>query len=99
MEKLSLGTRSATTSPHPSPRSSVDVFGHTRAQTFISPTAIVSAHEHEHEHCPPPEDLWDILCNDTVLPNNMTLAAVRQYVWRQASEVVLYYRLRRPGGA
>ena len=48
---------------------------------------------------PPPEELWDIICNDTVLPINMTLAAVRQYVWRQSSEVVLYFRRKRPAGA
>ena len=29
----------------------------------------------------------------------MTLAAVRQYVWRQSSEVVLYFRRKRPAGA
>lgn len=81
--------RSLTASPHPSPRSSMDVHGgYSRA-----PTAI--AHEH-HQHRLPPEDLWEIICNDTVLPINMTLAAVRQYVWRQAGDVVLYYRRRRP---
>ncbi|KAH9172516.1 hypothetical protein EDB89DRAFT_2229318 [Lactarius sanguifluus] len=58
------------------------------------PTPI--AHELQHQHRPPPEDLWEIVCNDTVLPINMTLAAVRQYVWRQSGEVVLYYRRRRP---
>jgi len=89
IEKLTVGTRSLTASPHPSPRSSMDALGHTRVQTTHSPTA--AAHEH-----PPPEDLWDIVCNDTVLPINMTLAAVRQYVWRQSGEVVLYYRRRRP---
>ncbi|KAH8995974.1 WD40 repeat-like protein [Lactarius akahatsu] len=88
IEKMSVGTRSA----HPSPRSSMDAHGHSRAQTSFSPTPIA----HEHQHRPPPEDLWEIVCNDTVLPINMTLAAVRQYVWRQSGEVVLYYRRRRP---
>jgi WD repeat-containing protein 48 len=41
------------------------------------------------------DDLWEISCNDTVLPPNMTLAVVRQYVWRQSGEVVLYYRRKR----
>jgi WD repeat-containing protein 48 len=44
---------------------------------------------------PQPDDLWEILCNDTVLPPNMTLAVVRQYVWRQSGEVVLHYRRKR----
>ena len=36
--------------------------------------------------------MWEIVCNETVLPHNMTLAVVRQHVWRQAGEVVLHYR-------
>ena len=71
----------------------MDAHGHPRAQSTHSPTVIA----HEHQHRPLPEDLWDIICNDTVLPINMTLAAVRQYVWRQSGEVVLYYRRRRSG--
>lgn len=43
-----------------------------------------------------PEDLYEILCNDTILPLDMTLAAVRQYVWRQAGELVMYYRRKVP---
>jgi WD repeat-containing protein 48 len=43
---------------------------------------------------PKPEDLYEILCNDTLLPLNMTLAAARQYVWRQAPELIMYYRKR-----
>jgi WD repeat-containing protein 48 len=43
-----------------------------------------------------PDDLWEIVCNDTVLPPNMTLAVVRQHVWRQSGEVVLHYRRKRP---
>ncbi|KAI0074894.1 WD40 repeat-like protein [Panus rudis PR-1116 ss-1] len=43
---------------------------------------------------PPPEELFEIICNDTVLPLNMTLAAVRQYVWRQSGELIMYYRKR-----
>jgi hypothetical protein len=56
-----------------------------------------------HEQNPPnqtahlgPDDLWEISCNDTVLPPNMTLAVVRQFVWRQSGEVVMYYRRKRP---
>ena len=35
---------------------------------------------------------FEILCNDVVLPNNMTLAAVRHYVWRQGNELTMHYR-------
>ncbi|KAG2126054.1 hypothetical protein DEU56DRAFT_743233 [Suillus clintonianus] len=38
------------------------------------------------------EDLYEILCNDSVLPLDMTLAAVRHYFWRQAGELVMHYR-------
>ena len=38
------------------------------------------------------EDLYQILCNDTVLSLDMTLAAVRQFVWRQSTELTMYYR-------
>ncbi|KAH0830595.1 hypothetical protein J3R83DRAFT_2050 [Lanmaoa asiatica] len=40
------------------------------------------------------EDTYEILCNDMVLSLDMTLAAVRQYFWRQSSELTMYYRLR-----
>jgi hypothetical protein len=43
-----------------------------------------------------PDELWEIVCNETVLPHNMTLAVVRQHVWRQSGEVVLHYRRKRP---
>lgn len=41
---------------------------------------------------PKPEDLYEILCNDAILPLDMTLAAVRQFVWRSSAELVMYYR-------
>jgi WD repeat-containing protein 48 len=41
------------------------------------------------------DDLWEISCNATVLPPNVTLAVVWQYVWRQSGEVVLDYRRKR----
>ncbi|KZV64544.1 hypothetical protein PENSPDRAFT_639534 [Peniophora sp. CONT] len=43
-----------------------------------------------------PEESWEILCVDKVLPLDMTLAAVRQFVWRQSGELVMHYRRRRP---
>jgi WD repeat-containing protein 48 len=42
-----------------------------------------------------PEDMWEILCNDVPLPLDMTLAAVRQYIWKQAAELTMHYRRRR----
>jgi len=41
------------------------------------------------------EDLYEILCNDQVLSLDMTLASVRQYVWRQSGELVMHYRRKR----
>ncbi|KAF9443980.1 hypothetical protein P691DRAFT_737182 [Macrolepiota fuliginosa MF-IS2] len=40
------------------------------------------------------ETEYEILCGDTLLPLNMTLAAVRQYVWKQSAELVMHYRRR-----
>ncbi|ESK85811.1 wd repeat containing protein 48 [Moniliophthora roreri MCA 2997] len=48
----------------------------------------------QHASRPRAEDVYEILCNDVLLPLDMTLAAVRQYVWRQASELTMYYRLK-----
>ena len=45
---------------------------------------------------PRAEDIYEILCNDVVLPLDMTLAAVRQYVWRQAGELSMSYRRKTP---
>lgn len=41
---------------------------------------------------PRAEDVYEIVCNDVVLPLDMTLAAVRQFVWRQGGELAMYYR-------
>jgi WD repeat-containing protein 48 len=41
------------------------------------------------------EETYEILCNDAVLSFDMTLAAVRQYFWKQSSELIMYYRLRK----
>ncbi|KAI8976307.1 hypothetical protein BD414DRAFT_539301 [Trametes punicea] len=48
----------------------------------------------EHHERPRAEDQYEILCNDMVLPLDMTLAAVRQFVWRQSAELVMHYRRR-----
>ncbi|KAF9007256.1 hypothetical protein BDZ89DRAFT_965704, partial [Hymenopellis radicata] len=38
------------------------------------------------------EASYEILCNDVLLPLDISLGAVRQYVWRQGSELVMHYR-------
>ncbi|KAJ7591000.1 hypothetical protein C8J56DRAFT_1003600 [Mycena floridula] len=38
------------------------------------------------------EDLYEVLCNEVLLPLDMTLAVARQYVWRQSTELVIHYR-------
>ncbi|KAF4578770.1 hypothetical protein EYR36_000577 [Pleurotus pulmonarius] len=45
---------------------------------------------------PKAEDIYEILCNDVLLPLDMCIAAVRQYVWRQAGELVMHYRKKMP---
>ncbi|KAI0759295.1 hypothetical protein BD413DRAFT_488036 [Trametes elegans] len=50
----------------------------------------------EHEAKPRADELYEILCNDVVLPLDMTLAAVRQFVWRQSAELVMHYRRKHP---
>jgi WD repeat-containing protein 48 len=37
---------------------------------------------------------YEVLCNEQVLSIGMTLAAVRQYVWRNAGELVMHYRIK-----
>ncbi|KAJ7433266.1 hypothetical protein FB451DRAFT_1196320 [Mycena latifolia] len=41
------------------------------------------------------EDVYEILCNDVVLPLDMSIGAVRQYVWRQSGELTTCYRRNR----
>ncbi|KAF7308784.1 WD-REPEATS-REGION domain-containing protein [Mycena kentingensis (nom. inval.)] len=40
------------------------------------------------------EEMYEILCNEIVLPLDMSIAAVRQYVWRQSAELMMHYRKR-----
>ncbi|KAG8737941.1 hypothetical protein FRC10_007521 [Ceratobasidium sp. 414] len=42
----------------------------------------------------PPEREYEVLCNEQVLSKGATLAAVRQYVWRNAGELVMHYRVK-----
>ena len=42
-----------------------------------------------------PEDLYELLCNGMLLPNEMTLAAVKQFKWKGGTELVMEYRRKR----
>ncbi|KAI5123015.1 hypothetical protein M0805_007636 [Coniferiporia weirii] len=91
-----------------SPRSSTDIANnHARGSPSPAPTPSPSAsrsstprlsqhsplHGHGHESTlPRAEEVYEILCNDQVLPLDMTLAAVRQFVWRSSGELVMHYR-------
>ncbi|OCH87028.1 hypothetical protein OBBRIDRAFT_736896 [Obba rivulosa] len=57
------------------------------------------AKSRESELRPRAEDVYEILCNDMVLPLDMTLAAVRQFIWRQSGELSMYYRRKTPAVA
>lgn len=48
---------------------------------------------------PRAEDVYEILCNDVVMPLGMSLAAIRQCVWKHAAELVLHYRRIEPSRA
>jgi len=71
-------------SPRASPRSSVDTHG------------TISSSRVRDDGRPHPENTWEILWNDVVLPLEMTLAAARQFVWRQAAELIMHYRRKQP---
>jgi len=65
-----------------SPRSSLE------ARTVSSGTRSIGGGENRVRA----EEHFEIMCNDALLPLDMTLAAVRQYVWRSSSELVMHYR-------
>ncbi|KAF5335676.1 hypothetical protein D9611_009691 [Ephemerocybe angulata] len=67
----------------PSVRSSLDA-NHPQSTSTESSSGLASR--------PRPEDQYEILCSEALLPLDMTLAAVRQYVWRQSGELVMHYR-------
>ena len=92
-----LGVSSSATSPRTSPRSSADT--HRTASSSSPATAAAAAARARDADGglarPRPDETWEILCNDVVLPLDMTLAAVRQFVWRQAAELTMHYRRKR----
>ena len=65
-------------------------------RSSIERRSIASGRGREHDGRPRPEEQYEILCNDALLPLDMTLAAVRQFVWRQSAELVMHYRRRAP---
>ncbi|KAI0659996.1 hypothetical protein C8Q70DRAFT_977330 [Cubamyces menziesii] len=84
LERIAMGMPSPASpaSSATTPRSSFD----TRS------LASGRARSDHHEPRPKAEEQYEILCNDVVLPLDMTLAAVRQFVWRQSAELVMHYR-------
>ncbi|KAH9850509.1 hypothetical protein C2E23DRAFT_887394 [Lenzites betulinus] len=91
LDRLAAGTHSpgnsatASVSAAATPRSSFDA-------RSMSSTRTRGEHA---EPRPRAEDQYEILCNDVVLPLDATLATVRQFVWRQSSELVMHYRRKR----
>ncbi|KAF9003076.1 hypothetical protein BDQ17DRAFT_1306080 [Cyathus striatus] len=82
-EKLDKPSPTPSASRTPSIRSSVDANHH------LSGTG-------SNTHRTRPEDAYEILCNEALLPLDMNIAAVRQYVWRQGTELVMHYRRKNP---
>ncbi|KAE9411423.1 WD40 repeat-like protein [Gymnopus androsaceus JB14] len=72
----------------------LDKFAASTASLATSSARTSIDSQHHPPARPPAEDLYEILCNDTLLPLDMSLAAVRHYIWRQPSELTLYYRLK-----
>jgi WD repeat-containing protein 48 len=42
-----------------------------------------------------PEDLYELMCDDIPIPNEMTLAAVKKFKWKGGGELVMEYRRKR----
>ncbi|KAF8516481.1 hypothetical protein JB92DRAFT_2251756 [Gautieria morchelliformis] len=70
------------------PRSSVDGPRAARSGSSLSQSMV----DTDTSKRPKPEDVYELLCNDVVLPLNMTLATIRHYVWRSSAELLLHYR-------
>ena len=85
LEKIAAAGRSGTVQH--TPRSSVD-----SRSTSPNTARSSSPAKSREETRPRAEDVYEILCNDMVLPLNMTLAAVRQFVWRSSGELTMQYR-------
>jgi hypothetical protein len=42
-----------------------------------------------------PEDLYELMCHEMAIPNEMTLAAVKKFKWKGGGELVMEYRRKR----
>ncbi|PIL26820.1 transporter [Ganoderma sinense ZZ0214-1] len=80
LDKIASGGGNSPVSMSMTPRSSID-----RRSTS-------SARARDHDSRPRADELYEILCNGIILSLDMTLAAVRQYIWRQSGELVMHYR-------
>ena len=76
---------------HTSSSSKSQTQSHATPSNSTHPVNSSAKHPHQQKR-KPAEETYEILCNDTVLSLDMTLAAVRQFVWRQSGELVMYYR-------
>lgn len=87
LEKITNGRSTSPPVAHPgtpTPRSSTDTRSHSSHGG--------SKHRDGDQVKPRAEDMYEILCNDLLLPLDMTLAAVRQFVWKQNGELTMHYR-------
>ncbi|KAI0347571.1 WD40 repeat-like protein [Trametopsis cervina] len=89
-DKLEKITASRPATAASTPRSSLD------ARSLKSQSRSANADPEHHPLHPKAEDKYEILCDSAILPLNMTLAAVRQYVWRSSEELIMYYRQKTP---
>ncbi|EIN04141.1 WD40 repeat-like protein [Punctularia strigosozonata HHB-11173 SS5] len=85
LDKLTGG--SAAVSRANTPRSSFDASKRSPSSTSLAGLTVSRQQAEEN---------FEILCNDIVLPLDMTLAAVRQFVWKSSAELVMHYRRRVP---
>lgn len=70
--------------------------GSTASLTATQDTSSEPGTEGLHALRPKSNEEYEILCNDVVLPADMTLAVARQFVWKQmGTELVLSYRIKR----
>ena len=74
------------------PRSSTEAPRTARSGSVSSQSHVSHKHELDGSKKPRPEDIYELLCNDVILPLNMTLASIRHYVWRSSAELLLFYR-------
>jgi WD repeat-containing protein 48 len=72
-----------------SSRSGTTVHHHTSSRNHRASRATIEEEKAAEKR---PEELYELLCNGVLLSNEMTLAAVKQYRWKGAGELVMEYR-------